>query len=313
MKALLSIFQSKFAPREPESAIRANPRNVSAWVRLIDARAKSGDLSHHAMALVNAHDLHPTGHAVHAFAEDIAKKGGEALERLATHPTKNIEPAIEELVKWKTAIQCGDSHDRSKGYFLDAEPHMELQWTQIIFPLIKDLDFTCVLDLACGHGRNSEFLRRRTKSLHLVDINQSCIDACRMRFGDTKDGTRFYYHVTDGNHLKMIPSDSVTLVYSWDSMVHFDKLIVRDYLLDIARVLKQGGSAFLHHSNLGETAPDSNWATNVGTRSDMSAKIMRDYAAANDLDVVLQKVQGRAEGWGQDGLDCVTILHKRDL
>ncbi|OPY94282.1 hypothetical protein A5906_14620 [Bradyrhizobium sacchari] len=312
MKSLWSMFQRKRTASELESTIKANPRNISAWVRLIDARASSGGLTPHAMALVNSHDLHPTGHAVHAFAADIAKKGGPALASLATDPIKNLEPAIEELVKWKTAIQCGDSHDRSKGYFHDAEPYMELQWNQIIFPLIRDLDFTSVLDLACGHGRNSEFLRRQTKSLHLVDINQSCIDACRKRFGDAKDGTRFYYHVTDGNHLKMIPNDSITLVYSWDSMVHFDKLIVRDYLLDIRRVLKPGGTAFLHHSNYGEKAPDSNWATNTGTQSDMSAKIMRDYAAANDLDVVLQKIQGRAEGWGEDGLDCVSILKRRD-
>ncbi|MEH2502816.1 ubiquinone/menaquinone biosynthesis C-methylase UbiE [Bradyrhizobium sp. AZCC 1578] len=313
MKFLSSAFQRMFAPGDPDAAIKANPRNISAWIRLIDTRALSGSLSPHAMALIKSHDLYPTGHAVNYFAADIAKKGGEALERLAADPTKNVEPAIEELVKWKTAIQCGHSHDVSKGYFIDAEPAMELQWNQIIFPLIRDLDFTTVLDLACGHGRNSEFLRRHTKFLHLVDINQTCIDACRTRFGDTKDGTRFYYHVTDGNHLKMIPNDGITLVYTWDSMVHFDKLIVRDYLLDIKRVLKPGGSAFLHHSNFGEMAPDSNWATNTGTRSDMSGKIMREYAAALGLDVVLQKIQGRAEGWGEDGLDCVSILQKRGV
>lgn len=86
------------------------------------------------------------------FAADIAKKGGKALERPAADPTKKVEPAIEELVKWKTAIHCGHSHDVFKGYFIDAESHMELQWNQIIFPLIRirDLDFTTVLDLACG-------------------------------------------------------------------------------------------------------------------------------------------------------------------
>jgi ubiquinone/menaquinone biosynthesis C-methylase UbiE len=311
MKSLLSAFQRKVAPSGHDAAIKANPRDISAWVRLIDARALSGGLSPHAVALVKSHDLHPTGHAVHAFAADIAAKGGGNLERLAVDPTKNVESAIEELVKWKTAIQCGHSHDVSKGYFIDAEPHMELQWNEIIFPEIRNLDFTTVLDLACGHGRNSEFLRQHTKYLHLVDINQSCIDACRLRFGDTKDGTRFYYHVTDGNHLKMIPDDSISLVYSWDSMVHFDKLIIRDYLLDIKRVLRSGGSAFLHHSNYGEKAPDSDWAKNSGTRSDMSAKIMQEYAAAIDLEVVLQKIQGRAEGRGEDGLDCVSILRRR--
>jgi hypothetical protein len=55
----------------------------------------------------------------------------------------------------------------------------------------------------------------------------------------------------------MIASDSITLVYTWDSMVHFDKLIVQDYLAEIKRVLKAGSSAFLHHSNYGEKSPDS--------------------------------------------------------
>jgi ubiquinone/menaquinone biosynthesis C-methylase UbiE len=213
-------------------------------------------------------------------------------------------------VKWKTAIQCGHSHDVSKGYFIDAEQTIELQWTQIIYPLMKGLDFTTVLDLACGHGRNSDYLRKLTKDLHLVDINQSCIDACRERFGETKDGTRFHYHVTDGNHVSMVAADSLSLVYTWDSMVHFDKLIVRDYVTDIARVLKPGGSAFLHHSNYGEKSPDSNWATNHGTRSDMSARLMQDYALAVGLQVNSQHIQGRAEGWGEDGLDCVSILRK---
>ena len=277
---------------------------------MIDFNASNGSLSPHASALVKAHDLNPKGHAVHAFAKDIASKGGARLEQLAESPRASIEAAIEELVKWKTAIQCGHSHDVSKGYFVDAEPHIELQWNQINYPLIKDLDFTTVLDLACGRGRNSEYLRRLTKELHLVDINQSCIDACRERFGDVKDGTRFHYHVTDGNHLKMIADESITLVYTWDSMVHFDKLIVRDYLKDIERVLTRGGSAFLHHSNYGEKAPDSNWANNSGTRSDMSGALMREYAAAIGLEVVKQKIQCRAEGWGEDGLDCVSILRK---
>jgi hypothetical protein len=85
---------------------------------------------------------------------------------------------------------------------------------------------------------------------------------------------------------------------------------VRDYVAEIARVLRSGGSAFLHHSNYGAVSPDSDWASNPGTRSDMSAELMRDYAIACDLAVASQHIQGRAEGWGLDELDCVSILQK---
>ena len=125
MRSLLSLFKSKGLGTA--GAVSANPRDIAAWVRLIDVAAAAGQLSPHAMALVKSHDLHPKGHAVHAFARDIAVKGGTSLDKLASDPQANVEKAIEELVKWKTAIQCGHSHDVSKGYFIDAEPAMALQ------------------------------------------------------------------------------------------------------------------------------------------------------------------------------------------
>lgn len=290
--------------------LKMRPNDVAAWVKLINVCQQQGMLDEQHEALVRSHELQPGAYVVATFADTIAERGAAAFQRCAEAPIQNLSNAIDEIVKWKTALQCGHTHDVSKGYFVDAEPVMALQWDKVIYPLIQDLDFTCVLDLACGHGRNTEFLRRFSKEMHLVDINASCIDACRERFGEERDGTRFNYYVTDGNHVRMLPDDQLTLAYTWDSMVHFDKLIVRDYVRDVARALKPGGCAFLHHSNYGAVAPDSNWASNPGTRSDMSAELMREYAAAAGLDVVRQKLQGRAEGWGMDDLDCVSILRK---
>lgn len=290
--------------------IRAKPGDVAAWVALVDAMQCEGALGPRESALARAHELRPDAHAVHAFAPGIAARGSAVFQYCAQEPLERLPLAVAEMVKWKTALQCAHTHDVSKGYFLDAEAVIAWQWDQVIYPLIRELDFTTVLDLACGHGRNTEFLRQHSREIHLVDINASCIAACRERFGDEKDGTRFHYHVTDGNNLRMLPEASLSLVYTWDSMVHFDKLIVRDYVQEIARVLQPGGSAFLHHSNYGAVAPHSDWASNPGTRSDMSAVLMQDYAAAAGLTVLRQELQGRAEGWGIDELDCASILRK---
>jgi ubiquinone/menaquinone biosynthesis C-methylase UbiE len=294
----------------PFRAVRRSPRSVKGWLPLIEHAAGAGLLSPHQLALVRSHEIGITGHAVNVFAEQIERRCADRLEQLARSPMENLGPVLDELVKWKTVAQCAHSHDVSKGYFHDAESTIELQWQQIIYPIIRDLDFSAVLDLACGHGRNSEYLRRLTKELHLVDINQTCLDACRERFGDTVDGTRVHYHLTDGNSLAGIAEGSISLVYSWDSMVHFDKLVVRDYVREVSRILCSGGSAFLHHSNFGAVAPDSDWAQNEGTRSDMSATLMRQYAAEAGLAVTRQDLQGRAQGWGRDGMDCVSVLGK---
>jgi ubiquinone/menaquinone biosynthesis C-methylase UbiE len=286
------------------------PRTVRYWLRLIDRAAESGKLSPHHLALMRSHGITTTGHAVNTFAPQTQKHCADRLEEWAKDPAANVGAVIEELVRWTTIAQCGHTHDVSKGYFIDAEASIEFQWNQIIWPIIQGLDFSSVLDLACGHGRNSDYLRRHTKELHLLDVNQSCLDACRKRFGESIDGTRVYYHLTDGNNLRAITDNSISLVYSWDSMVHFDKLVVADYVKDIARILRPGGSAFLHHSNLGAVAPDTNWASNEGTRSDMSAALMRRYADSSGLEVVRQDLHGKKEGRGRDELDCVSVLRK---
>jgi SAM-dependent methyltransferase len=290
--------------------IQSEPKSIKAWLTLIDHLNSSGELDSHYQKLVLAHELSRSGHAVNAFSDTIAQRGGVKLEEYAQSPVSFIDLVIDELVKWKTIAQCAHSHDVSKGYFIDAEAVINFQWTNLIYPLIKDMDFTTVLDLACGHGRNSEYLRTLTNELHLLDINQSCIDVCKERFGTEKNGTQFFYHLTNGNDLSAIGDAQLTFVYSWDSMVHFDKLVVRDYVVEIKRILKPGGTAFLHHSNYGAVAPDSDWAHNSGTRSDMSAELMRQFAAEAGLEVVTQHLQGRKEGWGLDDLDCVSLLRR---
>src|SRR4051794_19604776 len=75
----------------------------------------------------------------------------------------------------------GDPY-KDSGYFREAEWDMQRLWDNYIWPVIKDLDFTSVLDLACGHGRNSVLLRPHVQKLVLVDINQECVDACQERF-----------------------------------------------------------------------------------------------------------------------------------
>jgi SAM-dependent methyltransferase len=299
-----------FSRKSPDQVVKDSPHSIKAWLKLIDYAAKNGQLSPHHLALYKSHKIFPDGHAVNSFKATIEKNCGDKLKALAASPIDNAGEVIEEFVKWKTIAQCGHSHDVSKGYFIDAESVIEYQWSNLIYPIIKDLDFSSVLDLACGHGRNSEYLRKHTKELHLLDVNQSCLDACKERFGDEKEGTKFYYHLTQGNNLKALPDSSITLVYTWDSMVHFDKLVVKDYVLEIKRVLKPGGYAFLHHSNYGAVAPDTDWAQNTGTRSDMSAELMHEYANQAGLEVVKQQLQGRKEGWGTDDLDCVSLLRR---
>jgi SAM-dependent methyltransferase len=307
LRVLPRRVMSQFRRRMQVPSLKSAPRDPRAWIAL--ARKNFAALPLQTQILMDHHDLVTESGTIAFFQGDIEKGGGQKLQSLASKPTPaNIAEAIDEIIRWVTVAQCAHAH-RTGLYFAHAEEFMALQWERTIWPIIKDEDFTSTLELACGHGRNTEFLRRFAKSIDVIDVNQSCIDACEKRFGLEQDDCVFRYHVTSGNALP-VPSGSISFGYSWDSMVHFDKLVVRDYVRDFYRALKSGGSAFLHHSNYGMIAPNSSWTKNHGNRSDMTADLMREYAEAAGLTIKFQRLSGTNDGWGMDDLDCLTLLSK---
>jgi SAM-dependent methyltransferase len=192
-------------------------------------------------------------------------------------------------------------------YFLNAEVHMDEQWSSRIWPEISDFDFTCGLELSPGGGRNTKKLLGHAGELHLVDFNQYAITLCRFRFMDYEGPCRLNFHVNDGKSLFMIPDDSVTFCYCWDSAVHFDRNIVCAYIAEFSRVLRPGGKVFLHHSNLGDKA-DPDIRKNPHWRSNMDADRAKTAAEAAGLKVLKQIIGD----WGDDkGIDCISILESR--
>jgi SAM-dependent methyltransferase len=293
----------------PVPDVDRTPASPLAWIGLANRRLNELDPS--TRDLIASHELDPRSYQIRLFLREISAGAGETLAGLHE---KGVSPsaiavAIDEIIRWKTIAQCAYAH-RAGPYFDDAEQFIGPQWDATIWPVIRNEDISNTLDLACGHGRNTEMLRKSARTIDLVDINPSCIEFCRKRFGEQKGQCRFRYHLTDGNGLSGIGDETMTFVYSWDSMVHFDKLVIRDYVFEIARVLKSGGSAFLHHSNYGTFAPNSDWTKNHGSRSDMTAVLMREYADEAGLKVKFQRLSGMSDGWGMDDMDCLTLLSK---
>ena len=194
-------------------------------------------------------------------------------------------------------------------YYGDAEPYMESQWQEWIYPLIKNADFTNVLELAPGHGRNTEKLRAFAREMHLVDINSTCIEACKKRFEGRGEPPRMYYYVNDGAGLPMSADNSITFFYSWDAMVHFDPVVIRKYVSEFRRVLRPGGFGFCHHSNFGTIAADkeANWLKNPAWRSTMTGQLFRDYCREAGLVIETQKL---IPWFNITSMDCISTFRK---
>ena len=188
-------------------------------------------------------------------------------------------------------------------YYDQAEASMPALWADLIWPLIADCDFSVVLDLAAGHGRNTEKLRQHARRVFVADINEENIAFCRRRFaGDS----RIDFIPCDGLTLPGIPDGTVSLVYTFDAMVHFDSDTVRAYLKEFRRILKQGGRGFCHHSNH-TSNPSGDFHESPGWRNFMSRELFEHYAHKEGLAVVKATVVD----WSADQLDCLTVFERR--
>ena len=123
------------------------------------------------------------------------------------------------------------------------------EWHYVILPRIQTfLPASTVLEIAPGYGRWTQFLQPQAQRLIVVDLNESCIEACKSRFAAASN---ISYHVNDGKSLAMVEDGSVDFAFSFDSLVHVDLDILRAYLSELSKKLSPDGVAFLHHSNIG--------------------------------------------------------------
>jgi ubiquinone/menaquinone biosynthesis C-methylase UbiE len=129
----------------------------------------------------------------------------------------------------------------------------DTQWHASLMPRIYPfLPAGTILEIAPGYGRWTEFLKSQCQTIHLVDLSQECIAACRVRF---RDESHLHYHVNDGLSLAMVADDSVDFAFSFDSLVHAELDVITAYLQQLRRKLRKDGVAFLHHSNVGAYSP----------------------------------------------------------
>lgn len=149
---------------------------------------------------------------------------------------------------WEAASSWPDDGARWSGGWGSAEA----QWATWIRPrLLAALDgrpARSVVELGCGHGRWTAFLLDEADEVLGIDVAERCVEHCRRRFADRPEAS---FALGDGLRLPMVDDASCDLAFSFDSLVHADAVALQSYVEELARVLAPGGTALLHHSNLG--------------------------------------------------------------
>ncbi len=109
--------------------------------------------------------------------------------------------------------------------------------------------------------------------------------------------------------LTAVPDHSVDFVFSYDSLVHAEAEVLNAYTKEIARVLRPGGTAFLHHSNLRDFSDSATGILSIENKhwrgESMSAALLRRYALDAGIFCVAQEIVN----WGCPHLtDCFSML-----
>ena len=161
------------------------------------------------------------------------------------------------------------------------------------------------------HGRHSARLlmpstktdQPELRSLILLDIVEDNVLHCKHRFADCPAVS---IHTNNGYDFHPVEDESVSAIFCYDAMVHFEYDAVLSYITDAFRILRRGGRALFHHSNL-DGHPSSDYKSNPHWRNFMSKNLFAHAAARAGFHVLEQVTMD----WdGVRKLDCLTLLEK---
>lgn len=146
------------------------------------------------------------------------------------------------------------------------------RWTARQVAAALDLDGDSrVLELGCGVGRIGRELADTVGHWHGVDISAQMIDAAARRLEGLQQVQLTQLHNTS---LSAIDDASLNRAYSVAVLCHIDKEDLFLYLREIARVLEEGGLAYLETWNLDHPMGWKRWMFEVNNwaRSDQSLR-----------------------------------------
>ncbi|HMI62593.1 MAG TPA: class I SAM-dependent methyltransferase, partial [Puia sp.] len=197
-----------------------------------------------------------------------------------------------EKNKTKRIISFWEKGGPDFGYFkaADQKGWVDTFWKKdsVFYSLFQQLNLESVLEIACGAGRHSLQVASRIQKLYLLDSSAGALEIAREKFNGYPQVT--YLHNPEGLGIprEMLPDGSVSTVFSYDAMVHFEKECVDAYIKDSFRVLKPGGLALLHHSNYDKN-PEGIFSSNPGWRNYMSWELFTQMAKASGFRIIESK------------------------
>jgi len=106
---------------------------------------------------------------------------------------------------------------------------------------------TRALEIGPGGGKWTSRLAPLVHDLVVFDVAEEMLERTKRRVASS-DTTHVSFQLGNGRDLAPLASDSFDLVFSYDVFVHIALEDTLAYVAEIARVLRDGGVAILHHA-----------------------------------------------------------------
>jgi SAM-dependent methyltransferase len=159
-----------------------------------------------------------------------------------------------------------------------------------------------VLEIGPGGGRWTEVIAPRAQRTIVADVSTTVLALVAQRVAGVETV------LSPGARLPGVADASVDAVWSFDVFVHVAPADQAGYLAEIARVLRPGAIAVIHHAdgrNRGALPSRAGWRAPMTTRL-FAALAARAGLTATD---VLRTWSGGRHGLEAFG-DAITVLHK---
>ena len=218
--------------------------------------------------------------------------------------------AYARAYKSEAGEQLGDEWNRPEviGLNLAADEVVSYLDRTVSGPLLGTGDV--MLETGPGGGRFTEILVNKCRKLIAADTSPAMLTLLKARLSD---GAAVEFLRLDGRGLSPIPDASVDSVFSYGVFVSLQHWDIWNYTAEVARVLKPGGKALIHHFNAFSESGWQRFLTEVpmslnrhkmfGTFTLMTPQIMEEFAhrAGLEMEVCLTDVVPR---------HCLSLLRR---
>jgi len=154
---------------------------------------------------------------------------------------KDVHKTTSPYDSWKKAIvndlETKTNWRRGRKEFLEL---IDFLTFQKIFSLLSESNNT-ILEIGSYDGYFIEYYQ---------DFNKIILSDITEHSNLYPNNPKFDFVLLNGNDLSNIKKNSVNVVFSIDTFVRLDKMIIKTYIVDLIRIVKQGGYMILHIPNI---------------------------------------------------------------